>query len=369
MNDNPIPNPASVDRQPAFRWSLLGLILLLAIVGGGAWISIEQSRESARVLANQQSFNDKLFGLGRPVQNRLSTRFRDEDGDLIADVPSDSKLWIDPNPIVFSYVAGKDSERQKNVWKSFTDQLAEVTGRKVEFLVIERQEDQLQALKNGSLHVAGLNTGAVPIAVNAAGFVPVSVLAKEDGTFGYRMQVIVPKASPVRSLNDVRGKRVHFLWRDSNSGFKAPVVILSRDFGLQPDVNYEYGFSMSHDDSIRGVLNGQIEIAPVASDMIDRMAARDGIDRAAFRSVYESERFPPAALGYLHHLQPELAAKIRRLLSELSFADTSMAEEFQASGVTRLIPVNFKDEWSIVRRIDDFLGFVHEIKSLQPLSK
>jgi phosphonate transport system substrate-binding protein len=304
----------------------------------------------------------RIFGDKAPVKNLLSGEFRDKDGDLIADAPTNEAEWVDPEILKFSYVAGKDSKEQGQVWQSLLEALAEKTGKKVDYIVFEKQDEQLAALKEAQLHVCGLNTGAVPIAVNAAGFVPVSMLSRADGSSGYTMKLIVPAASPIKSVADLKGSRIHFLWRDSNSGFKAPVVILRDDFGLHPYVDYDFGFLTSHEDSIRAISRGEIKAAPVASDMIDRLVAREQIDRSTIREIYTSERFPPAALGYVSTLHPDLASKIRAILIDLSFTGTSMEKEFAPSGVDRLRPTSYKDDFAIVRRIDDALGSTHEIR-------
>ena len=39
---------------------------------------------------------------------------------------------------------------------------------------------------------------------------------------------------------------------DSNSGFKAPLVLLMDEYHFMPDRDYQWGFSQSHEDSIKG---------------------------------------------------------------------------------------------------------------------
>ncbi|MBY0588194.1 phosphate/phosphite/phosphonate ABC transporter substrate-binding protein [bacterium] len=365
MNEETPPLPVSdgVSVRPAFRWTIIGSTFLIGLGMFLGIVSYWYLLDAQSVADKQRVLYERIFGKSQPVSNRLAAGFLDANADQVADAPVDEKDWIDPEAITFSYVAGKDNAQQEQVWKSLLEQLAEKLGRPSKYLVFEKFEDEVAALKDGTLHVAGLNTGGVPIAVDAAGFVPVSMLGREDGSSGYTMQIIVPAGSSVQRVADLKGKRIHFLWRDSNSGFKAPVVILQEDFGLKPNVDYDYGFSTSHEDSIKAIARGEIDAAPVASDMIDRLAARDGLDRSKIRIIHTSERFPPAALGYSNRIKPEVAMKIRELLLGLSFADTTMSEEFRSAGVTKLVPVHYKEDWAIIRRIDDSLGYIHEVKA------
>ena len=52
---------------------------------------------------------------------------------------------------------------------------------------------QYEAMRSGRLHVAGVNTGGNPVAVSCAGLVPFAMMASKDGSYGYEMEIIVPK--------------------------------------------------------------------------------------------------------------------------------------------------------------------------------
>ncbi len=65
------------------------------------------------------------------------------------------------------------------------------------------------ALRDGELHIAGLNTGAVPLAVQRDGFVPLCTFGREDGTYGYTMKVLVPADSPIKELDGHQGSQGH----------------------------------------------------------------------------------------------------------------------------------------------------------------
>ena len=336
------------------------LVPLLIIVGAGAYFySTEFDPEVTSTNRRIEEVVQSTFGLGTPTQNTLGGGFTDADDDLVADPPSDESQWLDPDPIYFSYVASEDSEGYERLWQSFADFLAERTGRKVEYVKIASINDQLLALHERRLHVTGLNTGAVPLAVNAHGFIPVCTYGADDGSFGYRMKIIVAESSLIRSVEDLRGRNMAFTHMSSNSGFRAPLVALMNDYGLMPETDYTWAFSGSHGASIRGLMGGQYDAAAVASDMLERAVASGEIDIGETRSIYESERFPPAALGYVHDLKPELAASIRQALLDFRFADTPLAEEFASANGTRFVPISYKDDWALIRRIQDATGVHH----------
>ena len=277
--------------------------------------------------------------------------YPDADGDLVADSPDDSEKCIEPDVLVFSFIAEAEESVAQDAWKELFAALAKETGKEVKFVQYTNVDEQLVALKNGELHVAVLNTGTVPAAVQGNGFVPLCTFGQEDGTFGYTMQLIVPADSPIKSPNDIREHKVTFTRPDSNSGFKAPVVFLKDQHDMQPERDYAWGFSLGHEESIKGVVAKEIEVAPVASDILARMIEQGEVDPASIRSIYESERFPPATFGYAYNLTPQLRRAIRTALLDFELAGTGLEIVF-GSEVTKLVPVNYKDAWANARRID-----------------
>src|SRR5262249_6378646 len=159
-----------------------------------------------------------------------------------ADSPDDPKQCIDPKVLIFSSVAGETESVPESAWKELLDALKKKSGRDIKYAHFDTIEDQLDALKKGELHIAVINTGNVPPAVQQAGFVPFCTFGHEDGTYGITMQVLVPASSPIKTLADVKGHKITFTRPDSNSGCKALLMQL-KEQGIQPDRDYAWGFS------------------------------------------------------------------------------------------------------------------------------
>jgi len=80
------------------------------------------------------------------------------------------------------------------------------------------------------------------------------------------------------------------------------------------------------------------------------------VDPAAFVSIYKSERFPPATIGYAYNLTPELRDAIRETLLEFEWKGTGLEKEFGAGGTTKFVAVSYKDDWADTRRIDQVIA-------------
>ena len=352
----PAPAPAAADAGGGFGLRLVILVMACVLVGLIAF----QAGKAA--LPKPDTDRIRLItGIGRSVTNQLDSRYTDANNDLIADLPADPAAIIDPDPIVFSYIASPDADDELTGWGDFVEHLAATTGRRVEHRVFTDRTKQLRALRNGQLHVTGLNTGGVPIAVNAAGFVPVVTPGTQGRATSYKMLVIVPANSPIQRVADLAGKQIAFTTPSSNSGYKAPLVILESDFDLRVERDYYIINSFSHAASIAGVASGQYAAAVTASDLLQRAIEQGDISEGAVRVIYESEPFPTAALGFAYNLAPDIQRAVTEAFETFDFAGTSLAAYFQGQHATGFLPMNYKDEFSLIRRIDDAIGFEHTI--------
>jgi phosphonate transport system substrate-binding protein len=319
------------------------------------------TREAIQADAQQQGERKLLdvLGLGKPTKHRLDGRFTDSDGDLVADPPKEESAFLDPEVLVFSYVGSKDATRQQDAWKEFVTALAAATEKKVEYLVLDSPNEELLALKEGRLHVAAVNTGNVPAAVCSCGFVPICTVGTAEGSYGYTVKIIVPRNSKITTVQDLRGKRIALTEPGSNSGYKAPLVLLMNDFDLVPQRDFEWSYTYGHNASIQGIADAKYDAAPVASDMLARAIGRGEIGADEFRVIYESEKFPPVALGYIYNLKPDLIEKITNTLMTFAWAGTGLEAEFGPSGLSAFVPVNYKNDWALIRRIDDAMGIAY----------
>ncbi|GAB7081438.1 phosphate/phosphite/phosphonate ABC transporter substrate-binding protein [Megalodesulfovibrio paquesii] len=286
----------------------------------------------------------------------LDVRFCDRNGDLVADVPTDSAKLIDPDTLIFSYTPVEDPEVYRGVWDDFLKHMEKVTGKKVTYFPVQSNAAQLEAMRAGRLHIAGFNTGSNPLAVNCAGFVPFAMMASADGSFGYEMEIITRKDSGIKKIEDLKGKTMAFTQPTSNSGFKAPSAILKAEFGLEADKDFKTAFSGKHDNSILGVANKDYDAAAVANSVLKRMVERKAVDGDVLFTVYKSQTFPTTGYGYVYNLKPELAAKIKEAFFSYNWEGSPLAAEFGKSEEAKFIPISFKDHWAVIRTIDAATG-------------
>ncbi|XKF15762.1 phosphate/phosphite/phosphonate ABC transporter substrate-binding protein [Halomonas sp. BLK-85] len=294
------------------------------------------------------------------VSADMSSRYNDNDGDLVADIPADESQWVDPDTLIFAYTPVEDPAVYADVWSDFLDHLAEATGKRVQFFPVQSNAAQQEALRAGRLHVAGFNTGGVPVAVNCGGFRPFTIMAAEDGSFGYEMEIITYPGSDIESVEDIQGSQLAFTSPTSNSGFRAPSALLRSEYGMEADEDFETAFSGSHDNSILGVVNKDYEAAAVANSVLNRMLARDVVDEDDYVSIFTSETFPTTAYGTAHNLTPELQEQIQEAFFSYDWEGSALEAEFANSGEAQFIPITYEQHWNVIRTIADANGVTYD---------
>ncbi|PUE42633.1 phosphate/phosphite/phosphonate ABC transporter substrate-binding protein [Limnohabitans sp. Bal53] len=294
----------------------------------------------------------------------MDARFKDANGDMVADAPTDAKQWMDPATLVFAYTPVEDPAVYAPVWAPFLDHLSKVTGKKVQFFPVQSNAAQLEAMRAGRLHVSGFNTGSNPIAVNCAGFVPFAMMASKDNRFGYEMEIITFPGSGIEKIEDIKGKRMAFTSETSNSGFKAPSALLRQQFKMEAGKDFTPVFSGKHDNSILGVANKDYPAAAIANSVKGRMESRGVVKPEQTKVIFKSGTFPTTGYGHVYNLKPELAEKVKQAFFTFKWEGTTMEAEFNKGQPPqeKFMPITYKQHWAVVREIDQAMNVSYACK-------
>jgi phosphonate transport system substrate-binding protein len=279
----------------------------------------------------------------------LDARYADTDGDLVADTPAKT---VNPSTLLFAYTPGEDPALYRNTWTGFLRHLEAAVERPVRFFAAQSNTAQIEAMRAGRLHIAAFGTGAVPLAVNCAGFVPFAIMGGDGGILGYEMEVITYPGSGIVTPADLKGRRLAFTSPTSNSGFKVPSVLLRNKFGFEAPRDYTAVFAGRHENAVLGVASHDYDAAAIANEVMYRMMARGVVKKEQIVTVYRSDRFPTAGFGLAHNLEPRLAGKIRDAFFSFPWAGSALSKEFSPLSVSRFMPITYRDDWALVRQID-----------------
>lgn len=306
------------------RRALLTLILAVAVLAAGG------------------------FAVAQSCSHRgdLDAMYCDEDRDFVADPPKDPSKLISPDPLIFTYVPVEDPAVYETAWSDFVKHLEKVTGKKTKFFGLQNYAAQIEAMRSGRLHIAAYSTGSVVYAVNLAGAVPFSIMRTPAGLSAYHVWLIAgAKDDRIKTVADLKGKRVAHVSQTSNSGHQAPVYFFSK-MGVVPGKDYQIAFSGKHDTSALGVINGDYDAAVVADTVMQRMAARNVLKASDYKVVWTSPPFPTAGFVHAHNLEPKLVGRIKEAFTSFKFEGTSVGKEFKPR--VGFMPLNYARDWEPV---------------------
>ena len=285
-------------------------------------------------------------------RGELDSLYCDENRDLVADTPKDTRKLKNPSTLVFTYTPVEDPAVYENAFKPFTDYLSKCTGKRVVFYQVQSNAAEIEAMRSGRLHVGGFSTGPTNYAVNLAGAVPFAVKGNAKEWQGYQLIFLVKKDSPYQKIADLKGKKVAHVQPSSNSGNLAPRVLFPKE-GLVPDQDYKVLYSGKHDQTVMGVLSGDFDGGPVASDVFKRMVERGQVKAEDFRIIYRSQTFPTSSFAYAHDLEPKLRDTMLKCFYDYRFT-AEMQKAFD--GADRFFPITYKEHWAIVRQVAEGSG-------------
>jgi len=107
-------------------------------------------------------------------------------------------------------------------------------------------------------------------------------------------------------------------------------------------------FSGKHENSVSGVASGDFDAAPIAHDILVRMAERGVVKMGDFRIIWKSRNFPPGGLSMAHDLAPALQQSIRACTYDFKYPP-EMVKGFQ--GADRWWPIDYRKDWEVIRRV------------------
>lgn len=204
-------------------------------------------------------------------------------------------------------------------YRRFADYLAAQLGMKAQLVLRPTYEEVNELVRSGSVDVAFICSGAYAAAV-AKGGVHLLAAPVVAGETTYYSDVIVPRASEARGLEDLRGRRFGYVDQLSNSGWLAPRRRLV-ELGYDPDQFFsDVIVTHSHDKSIRAVAQGIVDGASVDNLILEAMLSRGDPEAGAVKVVERLGPFGMPPVVTPETLNPEFEERLRQAL--LAMGDT-----------------------------------------------
>lgn len=225
--------------------------------------------------------------------------------------------------------------------------LGEYLGRKigvpVEFTILSRYGNILESFEAGKMDAAFFGSFTGALAIERLGVVPLARPVNLDGTSTYHGLLFVRKDSQVRTVKDMRGKRMAFVDRATTAGYLFPLAWL-REQGISELEGFfsEYYFTGSHDAAMAAVLDGMADVGAAKHSVWDRVRRTNPRVDAELLVLSKSRAVPSNGLCVRKETEPDLREALRRALLDLE-GDPEGAKVLAQFGALRFIETTADD--------------------------
>lgn len=265
----------------------------------------------------------------------------------LAAMPAKAQDWKQKfKSISFSSVSAENQAATQARYKDVARVFQERTGVEMRIFTATDYAGTVQALTSGQIQMAQLGASGYASAwIDSNGAVEPLVTNKElDGALGYHSILIVKSDSPYKKLEDLKGKTLAWADPNSTSGYLIPLVSL-RGAGIEPEKFFGRTlFSGGHEQSVLGVINGQLDSAFTWSSkghnagQIRAMVDRGVLRMDQFRVVWESPLIPNPLVVVRKDMPEDMKRELRAFWTELHKIDPKVAEAAARGKTAGFVP-------------------------------
>lgn len=178
----------------------------------------------------------------------------------------------------------------------------------------------------------------------------------------YYSGIFTRAPSPIRTIADLKGKRVAFGDVNSTSSFVYPMAMIV-DAGLDPVRDLAaIRMTGSHSDSLAALVHGQADAAALSFDSFDKAVGEHAVDPATIRVVVKSPAIPYPPLIMNARLDAGLKAKLRDAFAKVGKAPGITPDMIRGYGGKQVdrydsafAPAQFNAAGAVMAKLDDSL--------------
>ncbi len=228
--------------------------------------------------------------------------------------------------IKMGFVPLKNSEKLVEDLKPISDYLSERLGVKVEAFTASNYIGVVEGLGSGSVDFGIIPPFSSLLAQKQSNAKPILTSKGKTGKPGYTAELYVRKDSGIKSLQDVKGKKVAFVDPSSSSGYIYPGAMLV-EAGLNLDKDISYQFSGGHDKSLQLLLNKDVDVIATFDGVEDRYAKDFPQAKTDIQKLATSDMIPGVMVTTSSKMDKELQEKLEKALRDIE-NDPKMKELF-----------------------------------------
>jgi len=213
----------------------------------------------------------------------------------------------------------------------------------------------IQGLLGGTIDIASMGAASyAAIALKDDKAVdPILTYTGSDGSSGYYSIMVARKDSGIKTLADLKGKKLGFADPDSTSGYLVPNVALPKEIGM-PVKQYfsETGFGGGHENLVLAVLDKKFDAGTTFGSGVGKweegytggnlhqMVAKGNLDMDDVVEIWKSPLIPNGPLMVSNKVPADMKAKVKAFFMELPKKNLACFQSFTQGKNKDYIEVN-----------------------------
>ncbi len=192
----------------------------------------------------------------------------------------------------------------------FLNYLKRSTGLNFELRFTSKDNDIVSDLGSDKIQFAAIGAVSFIHARRNHGVVALGMGVNTQGKSTYRSHIVVLPDSPLKKIEDLRGKRLAFGSMTSTQGYLIPRIMLQKN-GLRLEDLATYSYTGSHQNCADAVLAKRTDACGMQDTLAEWLA-----EKGQVRILHRSEEYPSSGIVANASVPDAIVAKVRKALFE-----------------------------------------------------
>lgn len=254
--------------------------------------------------------------------------------------------------IKFGILPRLSSEVLYGMFKPLAEYLTKETGEKVSIVIPKDFDAFKESVKAGQVDIGFANPLIYVQLKKDSNLSPLALAVEAKGGKKFRGIIIARADSGINKIQDLKGKKLVFVEKDSAAGYIFQMLQLNKAGLTQKDF-ITLPFAMKHDKVTMAVFNREADAGAIREDDLEKM--KNKVDLTKIKIVAYTDYYPNWPLFGTSKMNHNAAAKVKAALLKLNPDDAASSRLLVAAGLTGFTTVADKD-YDLLRKAAKVAG-------------
>lgn len=269
-----------------------------------------------------------------------------------------------PDKIVLGFVPSLEADKIAETAQPMADYVSKEIGIPVETFTSTNYVGLIEAMGSGKVDIGALAPLAYVLAHDQNG-AEVLLKTSRKGSLTYHAIFLARADSGIKTFEAAKGKRIAFVDPASASGYLFPAAFLKAR-GFDPETFFsQTKFAGSHDNAIRAVYNGDVDVCSVYDDARNKVEETLPDVKQKVVVIGKTEEIPNDTFSVRKDLNPELREKIKAAFLKYAASDVgkkTLLDLYEIDGLQEASDSDYDVVRKTAQAMDIGLSFFEEKK-------